>query len=75
MQSITLPIVNYCKISSEQYPKVDEEFDRMDKIHYANAVGPIMYIMICNRHVLTHGISILSRFMVNHCETHSFAIK
>lgn len=46
---VTSPFANHFKLSSEQSPKTDEEFDRISKIPYANTVNSIMYLMICIR--------------------------
>ncbi|XP_022891704.1 ankyrin repeat domain-containing protein 50-like [Olea europaea var. sylvestris] len=37
----------------------------MEKVPYANAVGYIMYTMVCTRPDVAHAISTLSRFMAN----------
>lgn len=51
---ITLFLTNQFKLSSEQSPKIDEEFKRMNKIPYANTIVSIMYFMLCTRLVLAH---------------------
>lgn len=45
MKSVTLPIANHFKISSEQSPKTEKEFDRMSKVPYSSTIGFIMYII------------------------------
>ena len=47
----------------------------MSKIPYANIVGSIMYAMVCTRTDLSHAISVVSRFMVDPCREHWFALK
>lgn len=42
----------------------------MNKTPYANGIGSIMYLKVCTRLDLVHGISILSRFMKNSGEIH-----
>lgn len=56
---VTLPFSNHFKLSSECYPKTDEEFARMSKIPYANVIGSVMYLMVSTRPDLAHSIHIL----------------
>lgn len=35
----------------------------MSQVPYANAVGSLMYCMVCTRPDLAYGISVTSRFM------------
>lgn len=72
---VTLPLSNQFKLSSDLCPKIDEEFDRMSHVPYANVIGSVMYLMVCTRPDLAHGISILSRFMGNPGEEHWNALK
>lgn len=47
----------------------------MAKVSYSNAVGSVMYLMVCSRPDLTFSISVLIRFMSNPGETHWEAMK
>lgn len=46
---VSLPIANYFKLTFDSYPKTQDELERMTKIFYANAIGSVMYLMICAR--------------------------
>lgn len=74
-KSVSLPLSNHFKLSTEQSPKTDEEFKRIERIPYANTVGSVMYLMVSTRLDLAHGISILSRFTSNPGELHWLAMK
>ncbi|CAA2996853.1 Hypothetical predicted protein [Olea europaea subsp. europaea] len=64
-KSVSLPFANHFKLSNDQSPKTEEEFKRMTKVPYSNAVGSVMYLMICSRLDLAFAISVLSRYMSN----------
>lgn len=68
-KSVSLPLANRFKHSSEQCPKSKEEFRRMAKVSYFNAIRSIMYLTICFR------LDLLSRCMFNPREAHWEAMK
>lgn len=74
-KSVVMPMPQNCKLSESQKPKNEEEMAEMEKIPYANAVGSIMYAMICTRPDLAHSMSVLSRFMANPGREHWEALK
>lgn len=47
----------------------------MYKVHYANAVDSVMYIMVCIGPDLAFAISVLRRFLSNPCECHCESMK
>ncbi|XP_062118486.1 secreted RxLR effector protein 161-like [Humulus lupulus] len=47
----------------------------MDNVPYSNAVGSIMYLMLCTRPDLSYSISVLSKYMANHGLEHWRAMK
>ncbi|XP_057808557.1 secreted RxLR effector protein 161-like [Salvia miltiorrhiza] len=74
-KSLVVPIMQQTKLSTSQCPKTDEEKRKMYSVPYSNAVGSIMYMMICTRPDLAYAISILSRFMSNPGKPHWEALK
>ena len=42
----------------------------MLKVPYSNAVGSLMYAMICTRLDLAHAVSVVSRYMANPGKEH-----
>jgi hypothetical protein len=63
------------KLSKEQCPKTHEEAEVMARVPYANAVGSLMYAMICTRPDIAHAVGVLSRYMSNPGKEHWTAIK
>jgi hypothetical protein len=58
---VPIPIcVNLC---ADQCPKTQEEEEDMSHVPYANAVGNLMYAMVCTRPDIAHAVGVLSRYM------------
>ena len=47
----------------------------MSKVPYANAVGCLMYLMVCTRPNISHAVSVVSRYMANPSKEHWNAVK
>ena len=62
-KSISTPTTISCKLSLSMSPQTKEELAYMSKVSYANAVGCLMYAMVCTRLNIAHVISVVSRFM------------
>ncbi|CAL9237692.1 unnamed protein product [Arabidopsis halleri] len=56
-------------------PQSEEEKEYMSRVPYANAVGSLMYAMVCTRPDLAHAVSIVSRFMGQPGKEHWLAVK
>lgn len=74
-KSVVVPVSQQIKFSASQCPQTDAANKDMYLIPYSNAVGSIMYMMICTRHDLAYAISVLSRFMSNPRRFHWEALK
>lgn len=61
-RTVSTPLGQQFKLSSNQCPKSDEERDQMNRIPYSNIIGSIMYVMICTRPDLAHAVSLTSRY-------------
>ena len=62
-------------LSSQLCPSSDEESKYMSKVPYVNAVGCLMYLMVCTRPNISHVVSVVSRCMVDLGKEHLNAIK
>ena len=52
-KSISVPLAPHFKLSAKLSPKIVEEHEYMTHVPYANAVGSLMYVMVCTRPVLS----------------------
>ena len=52
-------------LSKDQSSSNEEEDEYMSRIPYSNAIGSIMYLIVCTRLDLAHAVNTLSRFMTN----------
>ena len=74
-KTISTPLSAHFKSSSQLCPSSDEESKYMFKVPYANAVGCLMYLMMCTRPDISHAVSVVSRFMANPGKEHWNAVK
>eukprot|EP00253_Pinus_taeda_P007147 PITA_07147 len=58
---VKVPIPVGVRLSFEQCPKTQEEEEDMSRVPYASAVGSLMYVMVCRRPDIAHGVEVLSR--------------
>ena len=72
---VSTPLSAHFKLSSELCPSSNEELEYMSKVPYANAVGCLMYLMVCTRPDISHAISVVSRFMANLGKEHWNEVK
>ncbi|KAL0312863.1 UNVERIFIED_CONTAM: Retrovirus-related Pol polyprotein from transposon TNT 1-94 [Sesamum radiatum] len=62
-------------LSKDQSPKSDSEKKLMEKVPYSNAIGSVMYLMVCTRPDIAYAVSCLSRYMSNAGPPHWEALK
>ena len=72
---VSTPLAPHLKLSSQLSPTTDEEREYMAKVPYANAVGSLMYTMVCTRPDISHVVSIVSRYMHDPGKSHWQAVK
>jgi len=63
------------KLSIEDCPKSPSEVEDMSRVPYANAIGSLMYVMVCTRPNIAQAVGVLSRFMANPGWVHWDAVK
>ncbi|GKA36128.1 hypothetical protein Tco_0722619 [Tanacetum coccineum] len=56
-------------------PVRDCDVKRMSKVPYANAVGSLMYLMVCTRPDIAYAVSVVSRYLANPGKNHWEAVK
>ena len=69
------PLATHFKFDASVIPSTEEDKDCMSRVLYSNAVGSLMYAMVCTRLDLAHAICVVSRFMSNLGKTHWEAVK
>lgn len=74
-RGVSAPLPTHMKFSSTDCPNNEESKLKMSKIPYAEAVGSVMYLMLCTRPDLACNISLLSRLMRNLGKHHWEGIK
>ncbi|CAM8977517.1 unnamed protein product [Rhodiola kirilowii] len=72
---VLTPVPRHFKLSKDQEPQTKEEQTYIDKVPYSNAVGCLMYAMVCTRPDIAHGVSFVSRHMTNPGKYHWQAVK
>ena len=74
-KSVNTPLAGHFRLSAQSCPTTDEEMRHMAQVSYANAVGCLMYAMICTRPNIAHAVSVVSKFMANLGKEHWNAVK
>jgi hypothetical protein len=72
---IKVPIPVGVRLSVDQCPKIHEEEEDMCRVPYANAVGSLMYVMVCTRPYIAHAVGVLSRYMSKPWKEHWTTVK
>ena len=74
-KSFDTPISKCDTLSLEMCPKTQKETDQMKMVPYANAVGSLMYAMMCTRPDICHAVGMVSRYQSNPGQGHWKAVK
>nr|GEU71590.1 retrovirus-related Pol polyprotein from transposon TNT 1-94 [Tanacetum cinerariifolium] len=64
-KSVKMSLGGHFKLSLKDCPVRDCDVERMSKVLYANAVGSLMYLMVCTRPDIAYAISVVSRYLAN----------
>ena len=62
---ISTPTIVSCKLSLSISHQTEDKLAYMSSVPYANAVGCLMYAMVCTRPDISHAISVVSRLWLN----------
>ncbi|GJW51510.1 hypothetical protein Tco_0092861 [Tanacetum coccineum] len=63
------------KLSLKDCPVRVCDVEMMSKVPYANAVGSLMYLMVCTRPDIAYAVSVVSRYLANPSKNHWEAMK
>ncbi|KAK2997449.1 hypothetical protein RJ639_025454 [Escallonia herrerae] len=72
---VSTPLGAHFQLSSQLCPGTKEDVEYMSRVPYANAVGCLMYAMVCTRPDISHAVSMVSRYMGNPGKKHWDAVK
>jgi len=61
----TTPIQKGEKLSKSQCPKDDDKTAKMEKVHFASAVGSLMYAQVYTRPDIAFVVNVLGRYLSN----------
>ncbi|KAH9697541.1 hypothetical protein KPL71_023649 [Citrus sinensis] len=70
-----LPFRHGITFSKDQSPKTSEEIEQMRRVPYAEAVGSLMYAMLCTRPDICFAVGMVSRYQSNPGPGHWTAVK
>ena len=60
---VNMSLASHLKLSAEMSPQSKEEQEYIAKVPYANAMGSLMYTMVCTRPNLSHSVGMVSIYM------------
>ena len=72
---IDTPVAKNESSSLDMCPKTQDEKEKMARVPYANAVGSLMYAMMCTRLDICYAVGLVSRFQSNPGLAHWKAVK
>lgn len=72
---VQTPLASHFRLSALDSPQNNDEEKAMSQVPYSNAVGSIMYAMVCTRPDIAHAVSVVSRYMANPGKLHWCAVK
>nr|GEZ21827.1 hypothetical protein [Tanacetum cinerariifolium] len=64
-KSVKMSLGGHFKLSLKDCPVKDCDVERMSKVPYANAVGSLMYLMVCTRPNIAYAVSVDGRYLAN----------
>nr|GEY60364.1 copia LTR rider [Tanacetum cinerariifolium] len=74
-KSVQMSLGGHFKPSLKDCLVRDCDVKRMSKVSYANAVGSLMYLMVCTRPDIAYAVSIVSRYLANPGKSYWEAVK
>ena len=74
-KNVSTLLAYHFKLSAQLYPSTDAEREYMLQVLYSNAVGSLMYAMVCIRPDISHTIGIVRRYIHNPGKGHWQAMK
>ncbi|GJZ49158.1 retrotransposon protein, putative, ty1-copia subclass [Tanacetum coccineum] len=74
-KSVKMPLGGNFKLLLKDCSVRDCDVERMSKVPYENAVGSLIYLMVCTRPDIAYVVSVVSRYLANPSKNHWEAVK
>ncbi|GJU53379.1 retrovirus-related pol polyprotein from transposon TNT 1-94 [Tanacetum coccineum] len=74
-KSVKIPLDGQFKRLLKYFPVKDCDVKRMSKVSYENAVGSLMYLMVCTRPDIAYAVSVVISYLANTGKNHWEAVK
>nr|GEU88269.1 retrovirus-related Pol polyprotein from transposon TNT 1-94 [Tanacetum cinerariifolium] len=74
-KSVHMPLGGHFKLPLKDCSVRDCDVERMSKVLYANAIGSLMYLMVCTRPDIAYAVSVVSIYLANSSKSHWEAVK
>jgi hypothetical protein len=72
---VSTPLDPGCHLTREMCPKLQADIRDMSDVPYRNAVGSLMYLMVCTRPDIANAVGIVSQYMQNPGRAHWSAVQ
>jgi hypothetical protein len=72
---VSTPLAIHFKLTKEMCPKTQEEIEYMSRVPYSSTFGSLMYVMVCTRQDIAHGVGVVRRYMNNPGKEHWEVVK
>nr|GEW96765.1 retrovirus-related Pol polyprotein from transposon TNT 1-94 [Tanacetum cinerariifolium] len=72
---VQMPLGGHFKLLLKDYSVRDYDVKRKSKVPYANAVGSLMYLMVCTRPDIAYAASVVCKYLANLGKIHWEAVK
>nr|GEW35256.1 retrovirus-related Pol polyprotein from transposon TNT 1-94 [Tanacetum cinerariifolium] len=64
-KSVKIPLDGHLKLSLKDFSVRNYDVKRMSKLPYENAVGRLMYLMVCTRPDIAYAVSVVTNYLAN----------
>ena len=69
-KSVSTPLTPHFKLSDVMSPKNEAKREYMSRVPYTNAIGSLMYAMVCTRPDISHVVDVVSMYMYDPGKDH-----
>ena len=70
VKPVSTLLAAHFRLSSAISPQSEDDIDYMSRVPYSNAMGYLMYAMICSHPNLSYVVNVVSRYIANPGKEH-----